>query len=326
MASFRRFDAFGQVEGAWQNLLPQCVTGTIFLEPSWQKAWWEEFGRGAELLLLALLEGGEVRGLAPLQRRGGLLTFVGDRNLCDYHDFILPRGLEAAFYPALLDYLDGEEWETLHLASIPEGSPTLVHLPPLAEGRGYRVEVTREDVAPGLPLPGGWEAYLGSLTKKDRHELRRKLRRLTSAGEVRYYARADPSTLEVDLGDFLRLLRISREEKSRFLTPERERFFRAVARETCARGHLRLFFLELRGERVASGMCFDYGGARLLYNSGFDPEYSYFSVGLLLKALCLKEAIETGKDYFDFLRGSEPYKYDLGGRDRNLYQLVLRRG
>ena len=63
----------------------------------------------------------------------------------------------------------------------------------------------------------------------------------------------------------------------------------------------------------------------LLYNSGYDPDYSKLSVGLLLKALCLKEAIEDGKEYLDFLRGKEPYKYDLGAKDVQLYQVILRR-
>ena len=78
-------------------------------------------------------------------------------------------------------------------------------------------------------------------------------------------------------------------------------------------------------KRVAAAMCFDYGGARLLYNSGYDPSYGYYSVGLLLKALCLKDAIEQGKAYFDFLRGPEPYKYDLGAKNTALYQMVVTR-
>jgi CelD/BcsL family acetyltransferase involved in cellulose biosynthesis len=88
---------------------------------------------------------------------------------------------------------------------------------------------------------------------------------------------------------------------------------------------LRLSFMELDGKPVAASICFDYGSSRLLYNSGNNPEYGYYSVGLLLHALCLREAIEQGKAYFDFLRGAEPYKYHLGGQDRILYQMVVQR-
>ena len=88
---------------------------------------------------------------------------------------------------------------------------------------------------------------------------------------------------------------------------------------------LRLFFLELEGRPVATSLCFDYDSSRLLYNSGYDPEFSYYSVGLLLDALCLREAIEQKLGYFDFLRGDEPYKAHLGGQQHVLYQMVVKR-
>ena len=70
-------------------------------------------------------------------------------------------------------------------------------------------------------------------------------------------------------------------------------------------------------------MCFDYGNSRFLYNSGYDPSYSALSVGLLLKALSLKNAIDDSMKYFDFLRGDERYKYHLGGEDHYLYTMVV---
>ena len=81
----------------------------------------------------------------------------------------------------------------------------------------------------------------------------------------------------------------------------------------------------MAGKRVAAAMCFDYGSSRLLYNSGYDPNYSSFSIGLLLKAMCIREAIEEGKEYFDFLRGMESYKYHFGAKDVQLYRLVVHR-
>jgi CelD/BcsL family acetyltransferase involved in cellulose biosynthesis len=43
------------------------------------------------------------------------------------------------------------------------------------------------------------------------------------------------------------------------------------------------------------------------------------------KALLLKEAIEQGRSCVDFMRGDEPYKYDLGAKDQQVYRLVLKR-
>jgi CelD/BcsL family acetyltransferase involved in cellulose biosynthesis len=178
---------------------------------------------------------------------------------------------------------------------------------------------------PAAALPATWDAYVDGLGKKERHELRRKLRRLEAAGEVHQKTYSDPQELPGCMGDFFRLMRMSREDKERFLTPEREGFFLDLATGLAARGQFRLSFLELNGIRVAGCITFDYGGAHLLYNSGYDPAYASLSVGLLNKALCIKDAIEAGKHTFDFLKGPERYKYDLGGKERSVYRLTVRR-
>ncbi len=88
---------------------------------------------------------------------------------------------------------------------------------------------------------------------------------------------------------------------------------------------MELFFLTLGGVRAAAVLCFCGSEESLLYNSGYDPSYAYLSVGLLSKALALRKAIEEGKTRFDFLRGAEPYKYDLGARDVPVYRVAVRR-
>ena len=326
MSPLTRLDSYDSAEVHWQNLLSNCTVDTLFNTPQWQKVWWEQFGNGAEMLMLCLEEAQGVEGLAPMVRRNGTISLIGDQDVCDYNDFLVSKGAESRFYPSLLDHLDTEQWEIINLPSLPEHSPTLTFLPGLARERGYAVEVEQEDVAPGVGLPSTWDAYLEILSKKNRHELRRKFRRLyTSGQESHYYKLCGRDEIETSLEDFFQLMRDSKQEKNHFLNSTREGFFKNIAREMASIGVLRLFFLEMNGERVASAMCFDYGPARLLYNSGFNPAYGYYSVGLLLKALCLRDAIEDSKAYFDFLRGSEPYKYDLGGQNRTLYQMVVRR-
>ena len=120
-------------------------------------------------------------------------------------------------------------------------------------------------------------------------------------------------------------MRQSRADKDQYMTPERLSFFQRITQRMAQLGAIKLFFLEVEGQRVASSLCFDYGSSRLLYNSGYNPEFGYYSVGLLLNALCLKEAIEQGIGYFDFLRGPEAYKHHLGGQQRNLYKMMVKR-
>ena len=321
-----RRESFESVAEQWRALLSACPRDTVFLTPQWQHAWWSQFGREGELCLLGVWEGTHLQGLAPLMQRNGTLSFLGDTDLVDYHDFLVPQGQAEPLYHTLLEYLATLEWDTLDLPSIQSPSSTLEMLPALAQERHYRVDLEREDVSPGIALPSSWEEYLAGLTKKDRHELRRKLRRLEGAGEVAFYCCPQRETLPGDLDDFFDLLRLSPgEEKAQFLTPEREGFFRTMAQELLDMGAFSLFFLELDSVRVAATICMDYNGTRYLYNSGYDPRYAHLSVGLLLKALCLKDALERGMRYFDLLRGSEDYKYNLGAQDTVLYHLTIRR-
>ena len=321
-----KLSSYEEAEALWLDILPKSTLNTLFTTPRWQKAWWDEFGNGSEMMLLSFETGDGVQGIAPLVLRDRVISFMGSQDLFDYSDFVISQGSEAYFFPCLLDHLADEQWDALELVSIHQDSSTLKYLPGLAKERGFSVDVREEGVSPVLNLPASWEDYVQALPKKARHELKRKFRRVDSAeGHFESYLASDPDKLENDLQDFFTLMRFAREPKHRFLTNSREQFFRTVSRAMSEIGVLKLFFMGYNSERVAGVMCFDDGPTRFMYNSGFHPDYSYYSVGLILKALCIKDAIESGKARFDFLRGDERYKYDLGGENRTLYQIVVRR-
>ena len=324
MSSLRRVGSFSEAMDSWHRLLPYCSSNTVFLTPQWQWSWYQEMGNDGELFLLTWEKDG-IQAIAPLLKRGNRITFIGERDVYDYCDFLVLHGVEREFFSSLLCWLAQEEWEELDFFSLPQGSPTLVHLPPLAEEAGYRVVKEVEDVCPGIQLPPTWDEYLSSLPKKHRHELKRKLRRLQDQGNFRWYSPSNASNLDGNMDDFFDLLHHGREDKRSFFTPKRSRFFRTIAQQMAERGFLRLFFLDMDGEKAASAMCFDYGPVRLLYNSAFNPRFGYYSVGLLLKVFCLKDAIEKGMAYFDFLRGPESYKYHLGAKDRALHRIRIKR-
>jgi CelD/BcsL family acetyltransferase involved in cellulose biosynthesis len=83
-------------------------------------------------------------------------------------------------------------------------------------------------------------------------------------------------------------------------------------------GILRFGILELETLPVAMIIGFDYNGTMYLYNSAYIPRYESLSIGLLSKILCIQESINDGMKKWDFLKGSEDYKYQLGGREIRL--------
>ncbi len=317
--------SFDSLEESWDALVSDCDAKAFFLSHDWQRLWWDSFGEGRELLLLAFQQASENVGIAPLQRQDDVISFLGDTDLFDFHDFIIPQGKEASFYPVLEDYLTTQSWQQLYFPSLSHVSPTLDYLPQMAERQGWKCLVEQEDVSPTLTLPVDWDTYLSGLRKKDRHELRRKFRRLEAAERFAPKVYTSPEDVSDKLDAFFELMRQSREEKHRFLTPEREAFFREMAVALAEVGVLGLWFLEQNGIPVSSALCFDYCGRRLLYNSGFDPAFAELSVGLLLKATCIRDAIEKKLTSFEFLRGDEPYKYHLGGVDQAVYRMTISR-
>ncbi len=318
-------DSFNTLSQEWNRLLEPGVARNIFLTPQWQELCWRNLHEdGWDLFLFSVRGGGDALGIAPLRRRGDTICFIGNAEVSDYLDFVVKEDEEENFYQVLLDTLKTEDWAKLDLRSLCASSPTLKHLPALASSLGFSVSLEEETVAPAMDLPASWDEYLASLDKKERHEFRRKSRRLDANVSSRYYS-LEGRELNEGMDDFLRLHRISKDDKAVFMNEQMEGFFRAMAALFAEEGWARLYFLEANGERVATALCFQYGNESLLYNSGFDPAYGWLSAGLLLKAYCIRDAIESGRRRFDFLRGSEHYKYELGGLDMPVYRCVVRR-
>lgn len=325
---------FDALRGHWNELLARSCADAFFLTWEWQTIWWRCLGQG-DLYLLAWFDAGQLIALAPLylhtdeagQRRFDL---VGCVEVSDYLDLIIEPGREDAVYGALLDWLASDAcpaWDVIGLCNLPEGSATHRRLPELAAGRGWEAVSAVEDVCPVIPLPDTFDAYMqDSLSKKQRHEVRRKLRRIEEEATVRWYVVDGRSDLDQEIDAFIRLHRLSKQEKLGFMTDEMEAFFRAIMVAMHDTGRLHLAFIEVNGARAAALLSFIYHGRLLVYNSGYDPEsYAELSPGIVLTTRVIEDAIQRGLRFFDFLQGNEVYKYRFGAQDTVVYSTVVRR-
>ncbi|MFH0914046.1 MAG: GNAT family N-acetyltransferase [Chloroflexota bacterium] len=291
----------------------------LFILPPWLGVWWEVFGgKEKRLYLRGVWEEKELLGVAPLYIEDDRATFIGSPDVCDYLDFIVSPGRQGEFFAALLDDLTGQGIRRLDLQSVRPDSFVMTSLLPLARERGCKIIHNLEDVSLEMELPAGWEDYLARLSRKQRHELRRKLRRLEEEGEVNFRLVEGREPVEATMDVFLRLLALN-PEKSHFLTAHREEFFRSLAGAMAEAGLLRLGVLELDKVPEAVVMAFDYQGCVYLYNNGYHPEHPSTSLGTVSKALLIRDAIQRGRKRFDFLKGGEVYKYQMGGREVPLY-------
>ncbi|MBA7547760.1 hypothetical protein ES705_40196 [subsurface metagenome] len=316
-------ESFDSLASCWANPSHSLRWNSLFVLPVWLKVWWQEFGAGAELRLGAIRQEEEVIGVAPLLVREGKTSLIGSADVCDYLDFIVAPGRERDFFSVLLDDLREKGINQLDLSPLRPDSTVLTYLVSIAQNRGYEVLCHPEDVSLELDLPSTWDEYLGILTSKQRHEVKRKLRRLEEAGNVKYRIVEDTGATREAMNTFLRMFAESRTDKAAFLTAQMESFFRSLADNMAEVGLLRLGILELDTQPTAMVMCVDYNDCMYLYNSGYNPQYNSLSVGLLCKVLCIKESIQEGKKRFDFLKGDETYKYHLGGGEVPLYSCQI---
>jgi len=325
MSCAAAFESFDALRDDWLALLSPPRARQVFQHPRWQQIWLDVFDRTEDARFLTVRDGGTLAGVASLLVDGERVSFLGDSNICDYMDFVLAPGREDDALPAIIDALLAEGHREFDLWGLRAGSPTLALLPQLAGRRGLDVRIDDEAVCPQLELPATWEDYLELLGGKNRHELRRKMRRLEkTAGPMGLRVLCSPQEVEEGMDDFLRLMTL-KSDKAQFMTPQMERFFRRMGVAAAEAGLGGLYMFELEGRRVASTFCFEDPEETLIYNSGYNPQCASLSVGLLSKAACLRHAIEDGRKRLDFLRGDEPYKHDLGGKDLQVRRCLIKK-
>jgi CelD/BcsL family acetyltransferase involved in cellulose biosynthesis len=84
-----------------------------------------------------------------------------------------------------------------------------------------------------------------------------------------------------------------------------------------------MFVLRLNDLPAAVLYCVRYSETLYFYQSGFDPDYNKYSIGLVALGLSIKNAIEEGAFEYDMLHGDEEYKFHWARSARRLIRLEL---
>jgi len=316
-------EPFERLESFFLNNKFNLDWNCLFVLPPWLKTWWDTFGENRDPEILAGYRQGKLIGLAPLRIQEKTARFIGGKNVCDYQDMIVASNHQHEFFTAMLSHLKKRGIRSLELGTLRSDSISLTQLPDLAKKMGYAVVCNQVAFSYEIILPRTWESYLHMLKGKQRHEIRRKLRRLNEAGDVQFriFERLDEISEAMDT--FFSLFKASRPDKSEFLTEQMMSFFRLLAQRMAQQGFLRMFFLDIDQVPAAGVMCFDYNNILFLYNNGYNPQFSHLSPGFLSKVYSIRNSIEQKKLRYDLLKGDEGYKKRLGSTQVPLYQLKI---
>jgi CelD/BcsL family acetyltransferase involved in cellulose biosynthesis len=300
--------------------------GVPFLTNDWLAAWWGNYGRGGTLYVLAVHDvDGRLVALAPwhLVRsswQGRMLRFLGSGEVCsDYQTVMCRPGCESEVAAALAEALcrrpsldgSGSRWDLIDLMAVPGDDPLLPNLAEELSARGCAVHRQPGPNCWRLDLPATWDAYLTTLSKSHRKQVRRVETRLLDTGRAVLHTVSDERQLQQGfdiLVDLHQRRRQSLGDPGCFASPRFTAFHGEVMHGLLRSGRLRLHWLELDGRPVAAEYHLAGDGIVYAYQSGVDPDLLDEEPGRIAAVATLRQAIGDGCRAIDFLRGDEPYK------------------
>jgi hypothetical protein len=363
VARRRKFDSIAA--DSWDALVDRSPAATPFSRNCVQRAWWDAYGESAHDQTLVVTDESDpdvIVGIAPLMHRHELesgdlaarttirhqvgpvlrpvpasatAVFFGASYHADYATILaapedLPEVCDAVA-EALADE-PPSRWDVVDLRRLRAGDPAtdalLAAFEWIAPRGCWLVTREQEEVCPVLTLAPGmdFEGYLGTLDKKERHEIRRKIRRAEAAGPIALIKSADPFA---DLEAFIDLHQKRWGEEGLFPATQggaaSRRFFAGLFESCAPTGLVELDFLTVGGRRIAAGVILDDGHTVYYYNAGVEPDARDLSPGVVMVASYIQRAIELGRTRLDFMRGNEPYKYEWGAVDEPIERLLVQR-
>lgn len=325
MIDIKRFDSFADAKRTWQKL-----ENTSQHYPF--QSWWynnlftKHFSDGKNIYILGIYTNTTPLAIGAFEIVAGKITFLGTKDvsqtpglvqdITDFGDLLYTEQAKpqaSAIWHAIVSYFTKQNLLLYSLLYVRQDSPTFEAL----QSKG---KVEQMETSPFLTLPASWDEYLSSLTKKQRHELKRKIHRLENQTQFAI-TKANPTQNAFE--KFITLHKLSDPNKAKFMTSNMETFFWELL--TCEKKdyETQLYVLVIQETQAAMVMVFENSQQILFYNSGFDPAFGSLSAGLLIKALLIKKSIEDKKQIYDMLRGNERYKYDLGSKDMLLFSVIF---
>lgn len=324
-----------QLRPAWEALLCDSASDTIFLTWEWVSAWWQAYGSAGGLRILAAFDGeGALRGVAPLRhkmmRRYGVSrpvwSFIGDgSNDSDYLDFIAAKGCERDVLESLHTYWSEHASRSIILAfnEVPASSLCLPILRELAERNG-RIWTEQEVPCGTVHLPEKWEDYLLALKPRFRTKIRSVLRNLENRPEVRFGFCKTAEEIERTLPILfdLHTRRWAQDGKPGvFRWKEKLDFYSKISVLFFERGWLRFSWMEWNGKILACQYGFAYNNTYFHLQEGYEPSSEHWNVGIGLRAWTIQQFMQEGLGEYDFLSGLGRHKTDWGAVSKSSKQI-----
>jgi len=331
---------FDLLENEWVKLHLACPV-SVFQSFEWLRTWWRHYGRPSKrrsLYIIVVERDVHCIAIAPLFIDssttfpfGALrqLHLIGRRD-SDYLDFlILPKDREPALDAiAALLQSSRQMWDGVVLEDLPASSIVRTGLADRLRTKGWTVEADITDDCPQLHFGGNWEDYLQKLDGNFRRDLLRRVRGCEKKFSVEFEVLTEPGEVYDAFDDIVRLHQHRWEQIGEPGVFSKE-YFIQLQKEAipllAKRGWVRLVFLRVNGKRVAGNYTFLYRNCFSVYLLGMGDagDANMYSPGKILHVKSIQFAIDQGCTTYDFLRGVERIKFQLGGTSHYNWVVTL---
>jgi CelD/BcsL family acetyltransferase involved in cellulose biosynthesis len=311
----------------WTALRARSPGATVFNSPSWQRAITDEnFVPAGRLRIITVRRGNTLLAVFPLALRASSVLETPGHWLSDYLDPLIDPTAAEQCWSLILDLLnDLWDWSTRGLVfhNIAENSPTRMILETLAAKHGFVYQQKVTDCAPNLLLPDSWEKYLKMLSSKERSIQKRNIRKAQTEGEARWLTVNTMDEIGPALERGLAGLSQAKGDKGKFSVEFLCGFLRKIVPALVAQGDFYMHELWIQGKAAAWLFLFRSREGPMVFNSAFDDSLGYWRPGITSVSLAIQTAIEQKNGKFDFLRGSEDYKFRFGCKPMDLLKISL---
>ena len=246
--------------------------------------------------------------MMPIARIDGNITMAGPEHLVDYRS---PLGAGVAELVAANVGDDSFRFDSLPL----EAAKQVMKGTAMA---GRTAQIQQHGSAAVLALPDSFDVYMAErLSKKERHEMRRKRRRYEAVLGESHFVHHDAA--DGIFQDFVRFHRMAAGDKGNFMTEKMEEFFAdLIGLDGWGLDAL----VADDGHITAAGFGYFDRDGYYLYNSSYNPDLAETSPGVVLLGRLIELTIDRQQSVFDFLKGDEAYKYRLPAVARPLLEVV----
>ena len=313
----------------WARLLATNPTASAFSNRSVHEAWWIGYGAEATDISVAVYdEANTIVAYLPLMLRPDGIRYLGATYHIDYATVLVDLSDAARAGDAIAAivahlFADTTALDLRRLRRADRAHELFMNA--LAANTARTATTTVEEPAPAIDLTNitTFDEHLERIDKKDRHEIRRKVRRGEGAGVT---ISAKQHAVD-DLAEFIKLHRARWGHHGLFTDDEKGARDETFMRELFARAPEGLITIivarTLEFGAFAAGLFLrDECGLRY-WNAGGELAARSLSPGILLFAHGLQMAITERKQVFDFLRGNESYKYEVGATDVDVMMITV---